>query len=344
MKRNAGELAQYLGANLVGDARAEISGVANPEDSSVQDLIYVAATKYVALAAESRAATVLAKPGTKLAGKTVLEVTNPKLAFAKAAAWLMPPIKPEVGIHPTAVVASSAKIAESATIGAYVVIEGGASVGENTRIEPFCFVGKDSQVGADCRLHPHVTLYAGSVLRDRVELHSGTVIGGDGFGYVFGEGRHWKFPQAGKVVLEEDVEIGCNTAVDRGSLGTTRIGRGAKIDNLVQVAHNVQIGENTILVSQTGISGSTTLGKNVVVGGQAGFGDHAVVEDNAVIGGQAGVLPGKIVRSGQIVWGTPCRPLEKFKEQHAWSARLPELARRLKAVEERLNKPGASNS
>jgi UDP-3-O-[3-hydroxymyristoyl] glucosamine N-acyltransferase len=344
MTRNAGELAQYLGANLVGDARAEISGAANPEDASPQDLVYVEAAKYLASAAKSRAIALLAKPGTKLTGKTVLEVANPKLAFAKAAAWLMPPTKPEPGVHATSVVASSARIAKSATIGAYVVIEDGSTIGEGTWVEPFCFVGKDSSVGANCRLHPHVTLYAGAVLRDRVELHSGAVVGGDGFGYVFGEGRHWKFPQTGRVVLEDDVEIGCNTAVDRGSLGTTRIGAGAKIDNLVQVAHNVQIGENTILVSQTGISGSTTLGKNVLVGGQAGFGDHAVVEDGAIIGGQAGILPGKVVRSGQVVWGTPCRPLHKFKEQHAWSARLPELARRLKALEERVGKSGPSNS
>jgi UDP-3-O-[3-hydroxymyristoyl] glucosamine N-acyltransferase len=344
MTRNAGELAQYLGTNLVGDARAEISGVATPEDASPHDLIYVDAPKHLVRAAESRAACALAKPGANLAGKTVIEAAHPKLAFAKAAAWLMPPARPEAGVHPAALIAPSAKVAKSATIGAYVVIEDGVSVGEKTWIEPFCFVGKDSRIGTNCRLHPHVTLYAESVLRDRVEVHSGTVIGGDGFGYVFGEGRHWKFPQAGKVVLEDDVEIGCNTAVDRGSLGTTRIGSGAKIDNLVQVAHNVRIGEHTILVSQTGISGSTTLGKYVVVGGQAGFGDHAVVEDNAIIGGQAGILPGKVVRSGQVVWGTPCRPLDKFKEQHAWFGRLPELARRLKALEEQVGKSGPSNS
>jgi UDP-3-O-[3-hydroxymyristoyl] glucosamine N-acyltransferase len=339
MKRSAGELAEYLGAKVAGDARAALSGVANPEDAGPQDLIYVE-QKAVARAAASKAICVIARA--EIPGKTTLLAPNPKLAFARAAAWLMPDARPEAAIHATAVIAKTAKVSKKAAIGAYAVIEDDVLVGDGTFIEPFCFVGKGSRIGANCRLHPHVTLYGGSVLGDRVELHSGAVIGGDGFGYVFGEGKQWKFPQVGGVVIEDDVEIGCNTAVDRGSLGTTRVGRDTKIDNLVQVAHNVRIGERSILVSQTGISGSTTLGNGVVVGGQAGFGDHATVEDNAVIGGQAGILPGKVIRSGQVVWGTPARPLEKFKEQHAWFGRLPELARRVKALEEREKKNGRS--
>lgn len=338
MTRNAGELAQYLGLELEGDASAPISGVADPEDAGPEDLIYVDSPRNVKRAEASRARCVLTKPTTAISRKTALKTTNPKLAFAKAAGWLAPPAWPNAAIHPTAVVALSAKVAKTATIGAYVVIEEDVSIGEGTWIEPFCFIGKGSRVGAECRLHPHVTLYAESALKDRVEVHSGAVVGGDGFGYVFGEGRQWKFPQRGKVIIDDDVEIGSNTAIDRGSLGLTHIKADTKIDNLVQVGHNVQIGEHSILVSQVGISGSTVLGKGVVVAGQAGFGDHAVVEDNAVIGGQAGILPGKVVRSGQVVWGTPCRPLEKFKEQHAWAARLPDLAKRLKVIEEVIEK------
>lgn len=344
MTRNVGELAQYLGLELDGDGRAPISGVANPEDAGPEDLIYVDSPRNVKRAEASRAECVLAKPTATITRKTMLKTGNPKLSFAQAAAWLAPPAWPNAAIHPTAVVGPNAKVAKTATIGAYVVIEEGASIGEGTWIEPFCFIGKGSQIGAKCRLHPHVTLYAESVLKDRVEVHSGAVIGGDGFGYVFGEGRQWKFPQRGKVVIDDDVEIGCNTTIDRGSLGLTHIRADTKIDNLVQVGHNVQIGEHSILVSQVGISGSTVLGKGVVVAGQAGFGDHVVVQDNAVIGGQAGILPGKVVRSGQVVWGTPCRPLEKFKEQHAWSARLPELAKRLKAVEEVIERTRGSRS
>ena len=338
MTRRAAELADYLGAKLMGETDARIAGVAAAESACPEDLIYAESRAHFAQAAKSRAVCILAQPGMCAAGKTVLETATPKLAFAKAAAWLMPPAMPPPGVHATAQIAPSARIAKSAAIGPYVVVEDDATIGEGTWIEPFCVIGKGSLIGSNCRLHPHVTLYAGTVLGNRVEIHSGTVIGGDGFGYVFGEGRQWKFPQVGSVTLEDDVEIGCNTAIDRGSLGATRIAAGVKIDNLVQVAHNVQIGEHSILVSQAGISGSTTLGKRVVVAGQAGFGDHAVVEDNAMIGGQAGVLPGKIVRSGQVVWGTPCRPLEKFKEQHAWFARLPELARRLKQLEDQLAK------
>jgi UDP-3-O-[3-hydroxymyristoyl] glucosamine N-acyltransferase len=166
-----------------------------------------------------------------------------------------------------------------------------------------------------------------------VEVHSGAVIGADGFGYVFGEGRQWKFPQVGGVEIGDDVEIGANTTIDRGSLDTTRIGNGVKIDNLVQVAHNVQIGEHCVLAAQTGISGSSSLGKNVIVGGQAGMGDHCTIEDGAMVGGQAAILPGKIIRKGEVVWGTPARSLEKFKRQHVWLARLPELAERIRKLE-----------
>lgn len=338
MTRTAGELAQYLGARLVGDAGAKIAGVANLEDASEGDLIYADSAQNVARAMTSRARCMIAPRGVDAPGKVVLEAENPKLAFAKAAAWLLPASAPEPGIHPTALIAPSVKISASAQVGPYVVVEEDVSVGDKTQIDAFCFLGKGSKIGSQIHLHPHVVLYAGVVLGDRVEIHSGTVIGGDGFGYVFGEGRHWKFPQTGTAEISNDVEVGCNTAIDRGSLGATRIGSGVKIDNLVQVAHNVSVGDHSILVSQTGISGSTTLGKFVVVAGQAGFGDHAVVEDNAVIGGQAGILPGKVIRKGQTVWGTPARPLEKFKEQHAWFARLPELAKRLQALEEQAKK------
>jgi UDP-3-O-[3-hydroxymyristoyl] glucosamine N-acyltransferase len=186
-----------------------------------------------------------------------------------------------------------------------------------------------------------VTLYAGATLGDGVIVHSGAVIGTDGFGYVEGDGKRWKFPQAGQVVIGDDVEVGANTTIDRGSLDRTEISAGVKIDNLVHIAHNVHIGENTVIAAQTGISGSVDIGKNVAFGGQAGLGDHCFVEDGAIVGGQAGILPGKIVRAGQIVWGTPSRPLDKFKLQFAWIGRLPELAKRIKKLE---SKAGGGSS
>jgi len=334
MKHTAGELAAYLGATLHGDSGAAISGVASPEKATAEDLLYLDSPKNRERVANSAAGCVLARPGVRLTSKTILEVEQPKFAFVKAAAWLAPQVALKAAIHPTAIVPKTARLHANVAIGPYVVIEDGVQIGEETIIEAFCFLGSASVVGKNCRLHPRVTLYPGARVGDRVEIHSGTVIGGDGFGYVFGEGRQWKFPQIGTVSVGDDVEIGCNTTVDRGSLGETHISGGVKIDNLVQIAHNVQIGEHTVIAAQTGISGSSSLGKRVAVGGQAGIGDHCCVEDEAKVGGQAGVVVGKTVRRGQTVWGTPARPLEKFKEQYAWFARLAELAARVGKLEE----------
>ncbi len=334
MIRTAGELAKYLGATIEGDPRAQISGVASPERARAGDLIYLDSPRHQERAANSAAACVLAVRGTRLAGKTILEVSEPKFAFAKAAQWLLPESAPAAAIHSTAIVAAGVKLGARVSIGPYVVIEEGAEVGAGTVIEAFCFVGSGARLGENCRLHPRVTLYAGSRLGSRVEVHSGVVIGGDGFGYVFGEGRHWKFPQIGTVEIGDDVEIGANATIDRGSLEATRIGNGVKIDNLVQVAHNVRVGEHSILAAQTGVSGSSTIGTRVIVGGQVGIADHCKVEDGAIVGAQAGIPTGKTIRSGQTVWGTPARPLEKFKEQYAWFARLPDLAERVRRLED----------
>jgi UDP-3-O-[3-hydroxymyristoyl] glucosamine N-acyltransferase len=277
---------------------------------------------------------VLAIRGADLSGKTVLEVENPKLAFAKAAAWLLPrpPLRPE--IHPTAIVAATARLAPNIRVGPYVVIEDEAEIGTGTAVDAFCFVGRDARLGENCWLHPRVTLYAGARLADRVEVHSGAVIGGDGFGYVFGDDRHIKFPQIGSVEIGNDVEIGCNTTIDRGSLDATQIGTGVKIDNLVQVAHNVRIGRNTVVAAQVGISGSCTVGTQVLIGGQVGIAPHCTLEDDVIIGAQAGIPSNKTIRRGQTVWGTPARPFARFKEQYGWLSRLPELAERVRKLEE----------
>jgi UDP-3-O-[3-hydroxymyristoyl] glucosamine N-acyltransferase len=336
MSRTAGELAKYLGAPIGGDPDLTISGVASPQRAAAEDIIYLDSPRNQERAEKSAARCVLAHPGVQLEGKTIIETAQPKFAFAKAAPWLSPKSPPKAEIHPTAIVAPDCKLGANVTLGPYVVIEGQAEIGAGTVLEAFCFVGRGASVGQDCWMHPRVTLYAGARLGNRVEAHSGAVIGGDGFGYVFGEGRHWKFPQIGDVEIGDDVEIGSNTTIDRGSLDSTRVSGGVKIDNLVQVAHNVQIGEHSVIAAQTGISGSTVLGNQVLVGGQAGIGDHCIVEDGAMIGGQAGVVVGKTVRRGQTVWGTPARPLQKFKQQYAWVARLPELAERVRKLESKL--------
>ena len=333
MNRTAAELAKYLGAKLQGDGTLTIAGVAGPENATATDLIYLDAPKFAPRIEKSAARCVLAPPNSRFASKVVLEVADPKFAFAKAAAWLLPRAPSNSGIHATAIVARTAEIAENVSIGPYAVIEEESEIGAGTTIGAFGFVGRGSRVAANCFLHPRVTLYAGTRLGDRVEVHSGAVIGSDGFGYVFGEGRYWKFPQVGRVEIADDVEIGANTTIDRGSLETTQIATGVKIDNLVQVAHNVRIGEHTVIAAQTGISGSSVIGKHAIIGGQVGIADHCKLEDGAIAGAQAGIPTGKTIHRGQTVWGTPARPLEKFKEQYAWFARLPELAERIRKLE-----------
>jgi UDP-3-O-[3-hydroxymyristoyl] glucosamine N-acyltransferase len=335
MTHTAGELAQYLQAPLEGDASTPLSGVANPDRARAEDLIYLESPRHLERVEKSAAKCVLVRPGFSLPGKTVIDVNNPKLAFAKAAAWLLPKAPSSGSIHPTSIVPSTARLMPGVSLGPYVVLEEDVQIGAGCIIDAFCFLGRGSRVGEHCHLHPRVTLYAGSRLGNNVEIHAGSVVGGDGFGYVAGDGRHWKFPQVGAIEIGDDVEIGCNTTLDRGSLDRTLIGNGVKIDNLVQIGHNVEIGDHSVIVAQTGISGSCSIGKNVAIGGQAGIGDHSRIEDGAMVGAQAGVLTGKTIRRGKIVWGTPARPLAKFKTQFAWLSRLPELAERLRKLESR---------
>jgi len=333
MKRTARELTEAIGAKLEGDGTLEIVGVAAPERAGARDLIYVESAKHAERATASAALCVIAGEGLNLPGKTVLRSAHPKLAFAKAAAALLdrPPIA--TGIHSTAIVAPLARVAETSSIGPYAVIGEDAHIGEGTQIGAHCVIGAGCWIGEHCRIHPRVTLYNSVRVGHRVEIHSGAVIGADGFGYAHGEGKYWKFPQAGIVEIGDDVEIGANTTIDRGSLDDTRIAEGVKLDNLVHIGHNCHFGAHTVVAAQAGFSGSCIVGKNVVVGGQAGFGERCELEDGAVIGGQSGVLGEKTIRSGQTVWGTPARSLAKFKEQYAWYGRLPELAERIKELE-----------
>jgi UDP-3-O-[3-hydroxymyristoyl] glucosamine N-acyltransferase len=338
MKRTAKELAETIGAILEGDGALEVGGVAAPERAGARDLIYVESAKYAVRATTSAALCVVAGEGLRLSGKTILRSTLPKVAFARAAALLLERAPIAVGIHPTAIVAPLAHVAEGASIGPYAVIKEDAHIGAGTQIGAHCVIGAGCWIGEGCRIHPHVTLYNCVRIGHRVEIHSGAVIGADGFGYAFGEGKYWKFPQAGIVEIGDDVEIGANTTIDRGSLDDTRIGEGVKLDNLVHVGHNCQIGPHTVIAAQAGFSGSCVVGKNVVIGGQAGFGERCELKDGAVIGGQSGVLGGKIIRGGDPVWGTPARSLAKFKEQFGWYSRLPELAGRIKDIEAKVGR------
>jgi UDP-3-O-[3-hydroxymyristoyl] glucosamine N-acyltransferase len=239
-------------------------------------------------------------------------VANPKLAFARAAALLYESENSDTFIHPTA------------------VVEPGVSVGHGSSIGPGCTIGSRVRIGEKCTLHPRVTIYPDVEIGNNVIIHAGAVIGADGFGFVRDKNRYVKFPQVGKVMIEDDVEIGANTCIDRGSLETTIIRRGTKLDNLIQIAHNVEIGEHTVIAAQTGISGSSTVGDHSILGGQVGIGEHARLDANTIIGGQGGVLNGKHVRGGEVLWGTPVRPLKEFLEQQAHLARLPKWIEEIK--------------
>src|SRR6266850_1442701 len=338
MRRTAQELAEAIGAELEGDGTVEIGGVAAPERAGARDLIYVESAKHAQRGAASAAICVIGAEGLVLPGKTILRSAQPKVAFARAAELLLGRTPIASGIHPTAIVAALARVAPEVGVGPYAVIGEDAHVGAGAQIGAHSVIGAGCWIGENCRIHAHVTLYGGVRLGSRVEVHSGAVIGADGFGYAFGEGKYWKFPQAGIVEIGDDVEIGANTTIDRGSLDDTRISEGVKLDNLVHVGHNCQIGAHTVVAAQVGLSGSCIFGKRVVVGGQAGFGERCKLEDGSVIGGQSGVLGGKTIRSGETVWGTPARSLGKFKELFAWYGRLPELAARIKGIEEKLGR------
>jgi UDP-3-O-[3-hydroxymyristoyl] glucosamine N-acyltransferase len=338
MMRTAKELAELLGATLEGDGAAEVQGVAAPERAGARDLIYVDAPKHADRATASAARVAVAAPGISLSGKTVLRSPNTKYSFAKASAILRERVPIAQGVHPTAIVAPLARVHATASVGPYSVVGEDTHIGEGTEIGAHCVIGAACWIGDRCRVHPRVTLYSGVRIGNRAEIHSGAVIGADGFGYAHGEGRYLKFPQAGIVEIGDDVEIGANTTIDRGSLDDTRIAEGVKLDNLVHVGHNVKIGAHTVIAAQTGISGSSSVGDHVVIGGQVGIADHCTLESKSIAGAQAGIPTGKTIRSGQTVWGTPAREIGKFKEIYIWYARLPELAERIKELEAKVGK------
>lgn len=346
--RTVAELAALVGGRASGDTSARVRGVASIEAAREGDAVFVEDSKLLDAARACAASCVIAPEGAceKLEGaRSVIECARPKLAFALVAEVLCPPRRRGAFVHPSSSVAPGARLGEGVYVGAFVNVGEGAEVGDGTQILACAFVGEGARVGRECVLHPNVVLYDGVTLGDRVVLHAGVVVGADGFGYVRDEaGVYHKFPQVGTVLIEDDVEIGALTCIDRAALGTTRIGRGTKIDNLVQVGHNVSIGERVVIASQTGISGSTVIESDAVIGGQVGFGDHARVLSGAVIGSQAGVLPGKIVRPG-VWWGTPIQPLEEYKRLNALWGRLPkmreeiaELKRQVKELSSRLGK------
>jgi UDP-3-O-[3-hydroxymyristoyl] glucosamine N-acyltransferase len=333
------ELIEKLGGELVaGDTSAVVTRVADLESAGEDTLVFGQDGASAERAVRSAAGAAVVPAGfgrddrlaVADAGRmAVVAAKQPRLWFAKAAKLLALAAAGEGAVHSLAVVAADVWLAEGVSVGPWSVIGARAAVGPGTRIEAGTVIGEDVVIGAGCRIYPRVTVYAGTRIGDRVVVHAGAVLGADGFGYVRdGEtGAYTQFPQQGRLVIEDDVEIGANTTIDRGALAETRIRRGVKLDNLVHIGHNCDVGEDVVIAAQTGISGSSTVGRGAVIAGQVGIGDHAHVGPGVILGGQAGVLSGKKLEgAGQVLWGTPAKPLKQYLKELAAVGRLARKA------------------
>jgi UDP-3-O-[3-hydroxymyristoyl] glucosamine N-acyltransferase len=326
------QLTEQLGGKIAhGNSQIEVEAVGPFESAEKNSLVFAEDESAARAALESLAGAVVLRTfpaGVDAGGKAIVEDRQPKLWFARAAKLLSKALPP-AGLHPSAVVDPTARLAADVTVGPCAVVGAGAVIGEGTCIEAGAIVGEGVVIGSHCHIYPRVVIYPGSTLGDRVVLHAGAVLGADGFGYVRDNatGRYTQFPQQGTLLIEDDVEIGANSTVDRGALEQTRIGRGTKIDNLVHVGHNCNIGEDVILVMGTGISGSSTVGDQAIIAGQVGIGDHVTIGPGIILGGQSGVFNGKTLtneghKPGTVFFGTPARPLTQHLREQAVLARL----------------------
>lgn len=327
------ELAERIGARLVGTGEAVVRGIAPIESAGRGEVTFLANPKYLRFVRETKAEAVIAKEPVEGARTRFLVTDNPYLAFARAVELFHPATRPEPGISPLAFVHSSARIGAEATVSPFAVVREGAAVGDRTVLHPGVCVGEDVRIGEDCLLYPHVVLYRGVRVGSRVILHAGCVIGSDGFGFAPSKEGFRKIPQVGTVEIEDDVEIGANTTIDRAALGVTRVGRGTKLDNLVQVGHNVVIGEDTVVAAQTGISGSVRIGRRVMIGGQAGLAGHLEVGDGVMLGAKSGVAASLDASESRVWSGIPAVPHRTWLRISGLLPKLPELFRRVRRLE-----------
>jgi UDP-3-O-[3-hydroxymyristoyl] glucosamine N-acyltransferase len=324
-------IAEKVDAELSGNGDEVIHGVNAIEAAQGGEITFAEHMRLVPQVHSTNASAIIVpNEFPPIDAKNLLRVAAPRLAFVKVMTLFQPRRQAPAGIHPAAVVSSEAALSEGVAVAECAVIREQARIGQRTVIESGAHVGRDVVIGDDCYIGPNVVLMHGTRLGDRVIIHPGTVIGGDGFGYNWSEGRHAKIPQLGNVVIEDDVEIGCNVCVDRATLGSTIIRRGTKIDNLVQIAHNDVIGEHVIITGQVGLSGSVTVGNRVMFGGQSGVVDHVTIGDDAQIGAGSPVI--KDVQARQVVWGFPARPIQRTKRELASLARLPHVIERLRKM------------
>jgi UDP-3-O-[3-hydroxymyristoyl] glucosamine N-acyltransferase len=336
------EIAKHLQGEVLGDATATLTGFAHATSAKPGDLTFAENEDYFALAEQSAATAIIADDRFKSDRKILIRVPNARIAFARAMALFFPERTWAAGIHPTAVIAASAKVDASAHLGPHCVVGERVRIGARAVLQAGSCVGDDSKLGDDVNLFPNVTIYPDTEIGQRVRIHAGTVVGSDGFGYVQDAGVHRKVPQIGNVIIGDDVEIGANVTIDRGALGPTVIGKGTKIDNLVQIAHNVEIGEGSLIISQVGISGSCKFGKYVILAGQAGFAGHLKIGDRVTVSAQSGVMHD--IPNGETWLGTPAQPDKQAKRQMIAIQRLPELLKRVAELEKQADiKPEPGN-
>lgn len=325
MPRTLGELSTLLNARLAGDATIEIDSIASITSAELGDLVFVDDPRHLSAAESSHASAILAGEFATTSTKPLLIAAHPRQAFARAAEWLTESALIAPSIHPTAMIHATAQLDPTVTVEEGAIIRSNVHIAANTTIGAGAVIGPNATLGRDGHIYPNVTIYAGVTLGDRVIVQAGAVLGSDGFGYVrdAATGHYEKFPQIGRLVLEDDVEIGANSTIDRGALDETRIRRGTKIDNLVHVGHNVQIGEDVVIAAQTGLSGSSTVENQVIIGGQVGIADHVRIEAGAILGAQSGIPSKKVIRGkGVVFWGTPARPIKQYLRDLATLARL----------------------
>lgn len=325
-----------MGAPFEGDGERDVRRVAALEDAGPDDLSFAIGSRARQSIASRAACLLVPVDFANETGRTVIRTSDPRAAVARVIPKLHPRQEAPPGIHPTAVIGPGAVIGHGVTIAPHVTLGAGVHIGAGSNIGAGCVIGDYVRVGENALLHPRVSIYRDCTIGSRAILHAGCVIGADGFGFVRGGNGYEKFPQIGRVEIGDDVEIGANSTIDRAALGVTSIGSGTKLDNLVHVAHNCRIGRHVVVAAQTGFSGGVVVEDFAVIGGQVGIGDKARIETGAVLGSGCGVLTSKIIRAGQVVWGTPARPLKEHLEQLAALARLPALLKELTELKKRL--------
>jgi len=342
MRLTLKEIAHLVKGELVGDPNVSITGISGIKEAKEGDITFLANSKYASLVETTKAAAIITSRETVETSKPLIKTDNPSIAFTKVVSLAASDdIKHPKGIHPTAVISSNAQIAKDVAIGAYTVVEDGVEIGAGSIIYSGCYLGRQAKIGEKCLIYPHVSIRERIEICDRVIIHSGAVIGSDGFGFDMVGGAQEKIPQIGTVSIEDDAEIGANVTIDRARFDKTIIGKGTKIDNLVQIAHNVITGENCIIVAQAGVSGSTILGKGVILAGQAGIVGHIHIGDKAIVAAQAGVT--KSIPAGIKVSGYPAKSHEKALRVNACLQRLPELCKKIRELEEKVKSLESKN-